>query len=133
MNVLEIAFWETATTITTKLGSSRLTGSAGPAIDKAGNLFVSDRSSGTGRILKFTPDGTSSTFVAALGIPQALVFDRAGNLYVSSEEAEITGLHTHILKFTLDGSKSTVETAPDPVGLAFDGTGNLFVFDAQSR
>ena len=46
------------TTITTKLGSSRLTGSAGPAIDKAGNLFVSDRSSGTGRILKFTPNGT---------------------------------------------------------------------------
>jgi len=121
------------TTITTKLGSSRLTGSAGPAIDKAGNLFVSDRSSGTGRILKFTPDGTSSTFAAGLGIPQALVFDRAGNLYVSSEEAEITGLHTHILKFALDGSKSTVETAPDPVGLAFDGTGNLFVFDAQSR
>ena len=86
-----------------------------------------------GQLLKFTPDGTSSTFAAGLGIPQALVFDRAGNLYVSSEEAEITGLHTHILKFALDGSKSTVETAPDPVGLAFDGTGNLFVFDAQSR
>jgi len=121
------------TTITTKLGSSRLTGSAGPAIDKAGNLFVSDRSSGTGRILKFTPDGTSSTFAAGLGVPQALVFDSAGNLYVSSEEAEMTGLHTHILKFAPDGSKSTLETAPDPVGLAFDGTGNLFVFDAQSR
>lgn len=121
------------TTITTKLGSTRLTDSAGPAIDKSGNLFVSDRSSGTGRILKFTPDGTRSTFAAGLGGPQVLVFDKAGNLYASSEEAEITGVHTHILKFAPDGSKSTLETAPQPVGLAFDGTGNLFVFDAQSR
>jgi DNA-binding beta-propeller fold protein YncE len=121
------------TTITTKLGSTSLVDSAGPAIDKGGNLFVSDRSSGTGRILKFTSDGTRSTFAAGLGIPQALVFDRAGNLYVSSEEAEITGLHTHILKFAPDGSKTTLTTAPVPVGLAFDGTGNLFVFDAQSR
>ena len=121
------------TTITTKLGSSRLTGSAGPAIDKAGNLYVSDRSSGTGRILKFTPAGASSTFVAGLGSPQVLVFDRAGNLYVSSEEAEITGLHTRVFKFAPDGSNSTLATAPDPIGLAFDGTGNLFVFDGQSR
>jgi len=121
------------TTITTKLGSTRLVNSAGPAIDKAGNLFVSDRSSGTGRILKFTPDGTRSTFAAGLGGPQVLVFDRAGNLYVSSEEAEITGVHTQILKFAPDGSKSTLATAPQPIGLTFDGTGNLFVFDAQSR
>ena len=62
-----------------------------------------------------------------------MVFDRAGILYVSSDEAEITGLHTHILKFAPDGTKSTLAMAPDPVGLAFDGTGNLFVFDAQSR
>jgi sugar lactone lactonase YvrE len=121
------------TTITTKLGSTRLVNSAGPAIDKAGNLFVSDKSSGTGRILKFTPDGTSSTFAAGLGGPQVLVFDRAGNLYVSSEEAEITGVRTQILKFAPDGSKSTLATAPQPIGLTFDGAGNLFVFDAQSR
>ena len=121
------------TTITTKLGSSRLSDSAGPAIDKAGNLFVSDRSSGTGRILKFTSDGTSSTFAAGLGIPLALVFDRADNLYVSSEEGEVTGLRTHVLKFAPDGSKAPLDTAPVPVGLAFDGTGHLFVYDAQSR
>jgi DNA-binding beta-propeller fold protein YncE len=120
-------------TITTKLGSTRLSDPAGPAIDKAGNLFVSDRSSGTGRILKFTPDGTSSTFASGLGEPQVLVFDRAGNLYVSSEEAEITGVHTRILKFAPDGTKSTLAMAPVPIGLTFDGTGNLFVFDAQSR
>ena len=66
------------TTITTKLGSSRLTGPAGPAIDKAGNLFVSDRSSGTGRILKFTPDGTSSTFAAGLGTPLGFGFRQSG-------------------------------------------------------
>lgn len=121
------------TTITTKLGSSRLSDPAGPAIDKAGNLFVSDRSSGTGRILKFTPDGTSSTFAGGLGSPLALVFDRAGNLYVSSEEGEITGLRTHVLRFASDGSKAVLDTAPVPVGLAFDATGNLFVYDAQSH
>jgi DNA-binding beta-propeller fold protein YncE len=121
------------TTITTKLGSTSLVDCAGPAIDKAGNLFVSDRSSGTGRILKFIPNGTSSPFAAGLGIPQVLVFDNAGNLYVASEEAEIRGLRTDILKFAPDGSKSAITTVPVPAGLAFDGTGNLFVFDEQSR
>ena len=121
------------TTITTKLGSTRLVDSAGPVIDKAGNLFVSDRSSGTGQILKFAPDGTRSTFASGLGRPLVLAFDEAGNLYASSEEAEITGVHTQILKFAPDGTKSTIATAPVPVGLAFDGSGNLFVFDAQSH
>jgi DNA-binding beta-propeller fold protein YncE len=121
------------TAIRTKLGSTTLINSAGPAFDKAGNLFVSDRSSGTGRILKFTTDGTSSTFAAGLGGPQVLVFDPTGNLYVSTEEAEISGVTPQILKFTPDGSKSTFAKGLEPVGLAFDGTGNLFVFDAQSH
>jgi sugar lactone lactonase YvrE len=121
------------TTITTNLGSARLIGCAGPAIDKAGNLFVSDRSSGTGRILKFTPDGTRSTFAAGLGAPQVLVFDKAGNLYVSSEEAEITGVNTQILKFAPDGRRNNFAKGLDPVGLAFNGTGDLFAFDAQSH
>ena len=121
------------TTITTKLGSTKLVDSAGPVFDKAGNLFVSDRSSGTGQILKFTPDGTRSTFASGLGHPLVLAFDEAGNLYVSSEEAEITGVHTQILKFAPDGTRSTLATAPVPVGLALNGSGNLFVFDAQSH
>lgn len=119
--------------IRTKLGSTTLSDPAGPAIDKAGNLFVSDRSSGTGRILKFTPDGTRSTFAAGLGTPQVLVFDRAGNLFVSSEEADITGVETQVLKFSPDGSKTTFAKGLEPVGLAFNGTGDLFAFDAQSH
>jgi uncharacterized protein YecT (DUF1311 family)/DNA-binding beta-propeller fold protein YncE len=121
------------TAVTTKFGSDRLVGSAGPAIDKVGNLFVSDVSSGSGTILKFTPDGTRSTFASGLGTPQVLVFDPSGNLYVSSLVAEMSGVNTQILKFAPDGSESTFAKGLEPVGLAFDGTGNFFAFDARSR
>src|SRR5438034_6256232 len=73
------------------------------AFDGKCNLFVADYS---GTISKYTPDGTKSTFTYGL-MPEGVydvVFDRAGNLFVSD------GGSKSILKFTPDGTKSTFAT-----------------------
>src|SRR6266700_2339625 len=76
------------------------------AVDGAGNLFAAD--AGSDSVLKFTPDGKKSTFATGISYPGELVFDRAGNLFVSG-----SGL---IFKFTPDGTRSTLvsdQVSPD--------------------
>src|SRR5207245_867366 len=68
------------------------------AVDGAGNLFVTVNVSTS--ILKFPPDGKKSTFATGISYPGDLVFDGAGNLFVSG-----SGL---IFKFTPDGTRSTL-------------------------
>src|SRR5947207_1020184 len=70
----------------------------GLAPDRSGNLFVAEHVSGS--ILKFTPDGKKGTFATGISYPGDLVFDGAGNLFVSG-----SGL---IFKFTPDGTRSTL-------------------------
>src|SRR5436190_5851884 len=70
----------------------------GLALDGSGNLFVAEHVSGS--ILKFTPDGKKSTFATGISYPGDLVFDRAGNLFVSD-----SGL---IFKFRPDGTRDTL-------------------------
>ena len=70
----------------------------GLAPDRSGNLFVADP--GSDSILKFTPDGKKGTFATGISYPGDLVFDGAGNLFVSG-----SGL---IFKFTPDGTRSTL-------------------------
>ncbi|MES2386631.1 MAG: T9SS type A sorting domain-containing protein [Bacteroidota bacterium] len=77
-------------------GAARFQGPQGIACDNDGNVFVAD--AGNNTIRKITPDGTVSTFAGQAGIqgytngnanealfnyPTNLVFDPAGNLYVS--------------------------------------------------
>lgn len=99
---------------------SGLDGAGGLAFDRAGNLFVV---SGSGTILKFTPDGSKSTFASGLSAPGALAFDGMGNLYVTESFGDIGD----IAKFTPAGVKSIFASAPNPVRLAFDLSGNLFL------
>ncbi len=95
---------------------------AAPALSAPCDLYVVDGS--TGAILKFTPDGTKSTFASGLDQPAGLAFDRTGNLFVVESA---TG---SILKFAPDGTRSTFASElASPAGLAFDNSGNLFVTD----
>jgi DNA-binding beta-propeller fold protein YncE len=109
---------------------------AGPAIDRAGNLFVSDADKGSSAILKFTPDGNHTIFAAGLGNPAyivspfALAVDAVGNLFLSASEG--AGSQTTIYKFTPDGNKTTFAKGLNALGLAVDNTGNLFASDEQS-
>ena len=52
----------------------------------------------------------------------ALAIDAAGNLFLSDGHS--------IFKYAPDGTKSTFATGLSPLGLCFDGEGNLFVVDA---
>src|SRR5438876_481985 len=70
----------------------------GLALDRSGSRFVADP--GSDSILKFTPDGKKSTFATGISYPGDLVFDRAGNLFVSG-----SGL---IFKFRPDGTRNTL-------------------------
>src|SRR5438067_269286 len=90
-----------------------------------GDLYEADNSSNT--ILKFTPDGTKSTFASGLNRPFGLAFDDSGNLFEGD-----AGSHT-VFEFTPDGTESTFASGlSDPAGLAFDSSGNLFEADQGS-
>lgn len=90
-----------------------------------GTLYASD--SGTGEILKITSQRDISVFVSGLDGdgsigPVGLVFDQAGNLYVSVYDGTIR-------KITPNGSMSTLAEGGDltkPAGLAIDEAGNLY-------
>ena len=91
-------------------------------VDALGNLFVPDYSESDGHvILKFSSDGTRSTF-ASLGSDgmYSLTVDGANNLFVVNSDSKA------IFKFAPDGTKSTFATGCF-TGPVFDKSGNLFV------
>jgi DNA-binding beta-propeller fold protein YncE len=101
--------------------------------DREGNTFSMAQSASSpigdvSNIYKFAPDGTRMLFGS---VPSAggfgLALDSGGNLYAADGGGQT------IYKFAPDGGR-TVFVGPSafaegtgPVGLAFDGTGNLFV------
>jgi hypothetical protein len=89
-------------------------GPVGLAFDQAGNLFVSTGGNpGGDTILKFTPDGTESTFATGLNNPRGLAFNRGGILFVA--EIIQTG-PGDILRFTPSGVKTVFASGIGPGG-----------------
>jgi hypothetical protein len=96
--------------------------------DATGNLFVTNNTggpTGTGSVIKFTPEGEASVF-ADSGFSKAygIAIDSAGNIYVSNY-----GGNT-IEKFAPDGTDLGVFISTHingPHGMIFDGDGNLYV------
>jgi len=95
----------------------------GLAFDSHGDLFDGD--SGYARILRFTPEGSQSTFSDVPGGYYGLAFDNAGSLFATVGDS--------IGRFASDGTMTTFVTGLDnPFGLAFDASGNLFEADDSS-
>jgi DNA-binding beta-propeller fold protein YncE len=107
-------------------------GGFGLAFDSAYNLYAADSDDQT--IYEFAPDGTRTVFVGPSAftddtVPVGLAFDSTtGNLFVSTEG---DAPNDTILEFTPNGMESTFATdLNNPRGLAFDGSGNLFVAES---
>jgi streptogramin lyase len=125
---------------------------SGIALDKAGNVYVSDMSNDLVR--KITPAGVVSTVAGAKGVcgsddgpaasarfcePHALAVDDQGNLFVADTK------NSTIRKISATGQVTTVAGSPgqcdavdgsgaaarfcQPQGLALDNAGNLYVTD----
>ncbi len=87
---------------------------------------------GSGVVDKITSTGAVSAFATGLTNPTALVFDKAGNLYVGCPTGYI-GQAT-ICKITPQGVVSTYATGlTEPTALVFDGSGNLYAADEHSE
>lgn len=101
--------------------ASRLDGAWPLAFDRSGNLYVGENPVGPSFILKFAPDGSSTTFKmfpAPGSSITALAFGAGGDLFL------IRG--GHILKVSPDGNSATFAAGDFGNLLAFDGAGNLF-------
>ena len=90
-------------------GQAQFSSPTGIAVGPDGMIYVADIYNG--RIRRVSANGTVSTF-ATLGLPSALAFDRAGNLYVADRRL---GLR----RISRDGTVSVLPTnAENPFGVA---------------
>jgi len=122
----------------------------GLAVDGSGNVYVAD--SDNAMIRKITPGGTVSTLAgtgtsgsldgpalsATFDLPRGVAADAAGNVYVADSGNNL------IRKVSSGGTVTTLAGAPPangvaggvtfsyPQGLAFDGSGNLYVADSSA-
>ena len=129
----------------------------GVVADAVGNLYIADYIDSmddcgdefySGRVLKVTADGTTTTTVDAIGqglrAPQGIAADAAGNVYVADSIAgmvvEITpgGLiktaagNTYSYEYQCPAyvTPSDIGTLICPGGVAVDSAGNLYVSDS---
>ena len=100
----------------------------------AQNLFVVNQAQNGGGayVTEFDPNGNLLGVVATNTGAQGIVFDKAGNFYIASGAGD-----GKVAKYAANGTlinASYIATPdpfgfsnPNPFGLAFDGSGNLFV------
>ena len=113
------------------------------ASDVIGNILIADRNAGTIRIVNSA--GIIGTIdFPGLGLPQGIVLDDTGNIYVSDYEygcvwkRNTSGFVTMVagdgtLGYSGDGGPATAAQLSNPSGLAIDGSGNIFVADADNN
>src|SRR5438445_5921470 len=132
----------------------------GAALDTRGNLYIADYANhrirkvaaATGIIttvagngsLGFAGDGGAATS-ASLNFPTGVALDASGNLYIADSDnrrirkvAAATGIITTVAGngnygFGGDGGAATSATLSDPLGVALDAGGNLYIADFSSH
>jgi sugar lactone lactonase YvrE len=99
--------------------ASNLQGPNFLTVNRAGNLFATDRD---GNVLRFTAQGAVSVFASGLGKPTGLAFDANEDLFVAETSGNV------IFKITSAGAKSVfASNMKNPQGLVFDRQGFLYV------
>ena len=95
--------------------------------DAAGNLFIADGDNQ--RVLKIAPNGTITIVASGLSLPQGMAEDGAGDLFIATNQNQILEIPAGCT------TSACQQLLPNPLGLnselgvAVDGTGNLFVGD----
>ncbi len=138
--------------------TTSLNNPAGLAVDGSGNLYIADQSNH--RIRKVSAGGIIST-VAGNGIgiyngdggmatttslysPGGVLIDGSGNLYIADalnhriRKVATNGIITTVagngtVNYGGDGGPATAASLYNPVGVAFDGTGNFYIADQQNQ
>ncbi len=127
------------------------------AVDAAGNLFIAD--TGNDRIRKVTPSGIITTFAGSglrgfsgdggaatgawLSEPSDVAVDAAGNFFIADNgndrvrKVTPNGIITTVAGtgtggFSGDGGPATAAQLNDPVAVAADAAGNLFIADKNN-
>src|SRR6266498_3665033 len=110
---------------------------SGLAFDGAGNLYVTSSRvfPGGGRVTKITPGGVKSLFAILGPDPKpfhqnfGIAIDERNNLFVADNQQDKIYMITPDIRFGTAGEISTFVSLPVPIGLAFDGAGNLYASD----
>ena len=127
--------------------SGWLHGPSGVALDASGNLYIADW--GNHRIRKVNTAGVITTITgtgtAGFSDPDGVAVDGSGNLYIAD------GLNDRIRKvdaatgiistvagdgtsgFSGDGGQATAAQLYHPIGVALDGSGNLYIADLVNQ
>ena len=113
------------------------------AFDTAGNLYVGDAGpadpngseTNPGFVVKVPPGGLPASIVntspVTIVLPQALATDASGNLYVADGGGASGGTPELVLVPATGAAASVVNVAvSQPVGLALDSAGQLYILDA---
>jgi uncharacterized protein (TIGR03437 family) len=130
----------------------------GVAVDSHGNIFIS--SSALSMILRVAPGGVitvaagnglnryagdgGSAVAASLAGPSGLAFDQAGNLYVADSNnnairrIDPSGVITTVAgngqgAYSGDGGPATSASLNDPLAVALDKSGNLYIAENDQR
>ena len=129
-------------TLDSAVFSSAIPGAKVVTFDLDGNLWVSVV--GAGKVVKFAatqlvPGGSTDPIVEESGInaPEGVAFDAAGNMWVaSSGDSKVLRIDAAHLTMTGTGADLAISAQTGgtintplitPLGLAFDGSGNLWV------
>ena len=140
--------------------AAKLHGPQDPNFDSAGNFYFADYSNNrirkidmaTGVVTTVAGNGTAATTgnggpatSASLNGPVSVVFDTAGNLYISERDGNVvrrvaagTGIistfaGTGVAGFSGDGGPATNARFNNPYGIGFDVSGNVFVSDPSNN
>jgi sugar lactone lactonase YvrE len=128
-----LTFQGTVQTINTG-GSITLSSPSSIVVDSAGDIFIADTVSGSGRIVEVNAQGTASVLTIsglspALGSLSSIAIDGAGNLYIAD-----TG-NTRVVKVSSSGAGSVISTGSvtltAPHGVAVDQSEDLFISDGN--